>query len=357
MMAAEPPSVSRLRTQDHRAFGALVDGQYEPVRRYITRLVGDVEVAAELAQETFLRAYQALPGLADDSNVGAWLFRIATNLSRQHLRRRRLICWSRLEAHHAPSRSLEDDVARRDRVRRALARLPLDQRMCLLLYAWTGYTCAEIGGITGKSTAAVRMCLVRARRRFRAAYDACGDLGDLGHLGDGSDLIGGAGRTGDVAPAGGAAPPRSSAHSGGAGGAGVADTMEEDRSDCQAVEEALPFYPRGDLPRDTFSAVTRHLVDCLRCRNALTRVQATYRLLQRHLNLADGGYAPAARVTILARLGAPATAGAASSGPLSLEPTQAIETAAAAVVAPVPVPVLVPVRRPRREPPWSPPTS
>ncbi|MDQ3702587.1 MAG: sigma-70 family RNA polymerase sigma factor, partial [Chloroflexota bacterium] len=145
MMAAEPPSVSRLRTQDHRAFGALVDRQYEPVRRYITRIVGDAEVAADIAQETFLRAYQALPGLADDSNVGAWLFRIATNLSRQHLRHRRLICWSRLEAHHAPSRSLEDDVARRDRVRRALARLPLDQRICLLLYAWTGYTCAEIG--------------------------------------------------------------------------------------------------------------------------------------------------------------------------------------------------------------------
>ena len=63
-------------------------------------------------------------------------------------------------------------LARRDVVHRALSRLTLDQRVCLLLYAWTGYTCAEIGQITGRSTDAVRMLLVRARRRFRAAYGA-----------------------------------------------------------------------------------------------------------------------------------------------------------------------------------------
>ncbi|MGH2354387.1 MAG: RNA polymerase sigma factor [Chloroflexota bacterium] len=297
-MAVELPPISRLRAQDHQAFGALVDRHYEPVQRYLARLVGDAEVAAELTQETFLRAYQALPRLADDSNVGGWLFRIATNLARQHHRHRQLIGWSRLEcpdALGAPGRSLEDDVVRQDLVRQALAQLPLDQRVCLLLYAWTGYTCAEIGEIVGRSTDAVRMLLVRARRRFRAAYD---DVLDWLDRDDGANP--GTGNAGT----GGTGAPQAGTKRGDAGGTA---TMEDERtqrsdSDCRVVEEALPFYPRGDLRRDTFSAVTRHLADCLRCRHALLDVQATYCLLQWHLNTAPVGGVPAAKAAVMARL-------------------------------------------------------
>jgi len=138
-MPAEPPSIGQLRAQEHAAFGALVDWHYEPVRRYLTRLAGNPDVAAELTQETFLRAYQALPRLAEDSDIGGWLFRIAINLARQHHRRGQLIAWSRLEPNTewrlTPGRSLEDDIAQQDVVRRALDQLPLDQRACLLLYA------------------------------------------------------------------------------------------------------------------------------------------------------------------------------------------------------------------------------
>ncbi|HEU5314726.1 MAG TPA: sigma factor, partial [Chloroflexota bacterium] len=119
------PPLDRLRTQDHDAFDALVAASRARIARYLARLVGDAEVAADLTQDTFLRAYQALPALADDSDVGAWIYRIATNLARQHHRHGQLLCWQRLEPHHAPSRSLEDDVARRDDVHRALSRLTL----------------------------------------------------------------------------------------------------------------------------------------------------------------------------------------------------------------------------------------
>jgi DNA-directed RNA polymerase specialized sigma24 family protein len=65
---------------------------------------------------------------------------------------------------------LEETVAEQDAVRGALACLPPDHRACLLLYAWTGLSSAEIAPIVGRSAAAVRMILVRARREFRAAY-------------------------------------------------------------------------------------------------------------------------------------------------------------------------------------------
>jgi RNA polymerase sigma-70 factor (ECF subfamily) len=113
--------------------------------------------------------------LADDSRLAGWLFRIATNLARQHHRRRQAICWTRLprpDTYQASQPGVEDGVAQQDIVRRALAQLSLDQRACLLLYAWTGLTCAEIAEILGKSPEAVRMTLVRARRRFRDVYGA-----------------------------------------------------------------------------------------------------------------------------------------------------------------------------------------
>jgi RNA polymerase sigma-70 factor (ECF subfamily) len=171
---AEFPALDRLRARDHRAFDALVERHYGPVHRYLARLLGNPDTAAELAQETFLRAYQSIARLADDSNLGGWLFRIATNLVRQHYRRRR-IGWSdeaQLERRPATGERFEDAVAQQDAVRQALEQLPLRERVCLLLYAWTGYSCPEIGEILGSSTDAVRMTLVRARRRFRLAYGA-----------------------------------------------------------------------------------------------------------------------------------------------------------------------------------------
>jgi RNA polymerase sigma-70 factor (ECF subfamily) len=269
------PPLDRLRAQDHGAFDALVGLYHARIARYLTRLAGDAEVAAELTQDTFLRAYQALPTLADDSDVGAWLYRIATNLARQHHRHGQLLCWQRLEPHHAPSRSMEDDLARRDAVHRALSRLTLDQRICLLLYAWTGYTCAEIGQITGRSTDAVRMLLVRARRRFRAAYGAV----TAASAGIDDD------RPEPPAALGGPSEADTGDRSGGMGG-------------CGAVRHLLPLYPRGDLPLDDFVSVTRHLAGCAECREALLEVQTTYQLLQAHLNAADlnapGGVVPLA---------------------------------------------------------------
>ena len=274
--------IDRLREQESRAADALVRAHYDRIHRYLARLLGDAAAAEDLTQDTFLRAYEALPRLADDANLSGWLFRIATNLARKHYRRRRLVCWTRLPCgetpHYAPpTRALEEDVAAQDEVRRALDQLPLDQRACLLLYAWTGYTCPEIGQIMGRSADAARMLLVRARRRFRHAYAegiVAGGRHDPAAAADGN-------------AAGGADPLRPRKGDKGAK-EGRAATGATGRvpAVCERIQEALPRYPRADLPRDTFSAVTRHVRDCSRCRAALLDVQATYRLLQAYLNTA-----------------------------------------------------------------------
>ena len=258
-MVIDFPSIERLRAQEHAAFETLTERHYVPIRRYLTRLVGDAEVAAELTQDTFLRAYQALPRLADDSDVPGWLYRIATNLARQHYRHGRLIHWRSIEPHHLPAPSLEEDVAQQDLVRRAIYRLSLDQRACLLLFAWTGYTCAEIGQITDRSAEAVRMLLVRARRRFRELYD---------DLERGEDL-----------------PPLTS-NGKSPNGRHTPGADQSSRPQCENADETLPLYSRGDLPRETFAELTEHLTECTDCQVALRAEQTMNRLLQRSLALA-----------------------------------------------------------------------
>jgi RNA polymerase sigma-70 factor, ECF subfamily len=165
--------LERLRAQEQDSVSALVDAHYDRVHRYLARLLGDAETAADLTQETFVNAFRALPRLADDTNLSGWLFRIATNLARQHHRRAELVSWVPLAeeaTQPAMAGRMEDEIAERDEVHRALECLPLDHRACLLLCAWGGLRIAEFAPFLGTSTDAVRMMLVRARREFRAAY-------------------------------------------------------------------------------------------------------------------------------------------------------------------------------------------
>ena len=170
-MVVDQDFVSQLRDHEEPAILAFVDRYYTPIHRYLSRLLGDPQVAAELTQETFLEAYTTLPRLVYDSHLSAWLFQIATNLARKHHRRRCLIDWTSLDTRVAHPASLEQRIVQQDLIERALAQLPLDQKACLLLHAWAGLTCAEIARVVGKTEDAVKMMLMRARRQFRAAYD------------------------------------------------------------------------------------------------------------------------------------------------------------------------------------------
>jgi RNA polymerase sigma factor (sigma-70 family) len=114
-MLADRYFLSRLRDRAESAIQELFDQYYARIYRYLARLVDDPQTAADLAQETFLKAFVALHQLEDDSNVSAWLFQIATNLARSYHRRRRLIRWLPLDRAPASARH-EDDFAQRDPV-------------------------------------------------------------------------------------------------------------------------------------------------------------------------------------------------------------------------------------------------
>lgn len=169
--ATDSAFFQRLKARDKVAVNELVNRCYAPVQRYLTRLVGDPEVAAELTQQTFLQAYQALPSLREASNLSAWVFRIATNLALKHQRRQKLIRWLHLDESQAGQEGFEQQVIQREFIGRALDQLPTDYRIGLLLQAGSGLSCAEIAQVMGRTEGATKMMLVRAWRRFREVYE------------------------------------------------------------------------------------------------------------------------------------------------------------------------------------------
>jgi len=157
-------------------FEQIYEEYRERIYRYIRHLVTDQELAEDLVQETFTRAYKALPRMSDDLRLTPWLYRIATNACYDALRRRRLISWLTLdELDHEPASVTGDDPQEgyggtAEMVRAALARMPALYRQALLLRECEGYSMPEIAQALGIAPSGVKMFLSRARGHFRLHY-------------------------------------------------------------------------------------------------------------------------------------------------------------------------------------------
>jgi RNA polymerase sigma-70 factor, ECF subfamily len=154
---------------------------YQPIYRYVLRMIGDPEDAADLTVTSFEKALKAWPRRTADLKVRPWLYRIATNTCLDELRRRRLIRWLPLAVfgqsapHPVATDDPEDSAVRGENqreVRAALARLPDKYRTALLLREGEGLSCEQIGETLGISRAAAKVLLFRARERLREAYFA-----------------------------------------------------------------------------------------------------------------------------------------------------------------------------------------
>lgn len=99
MPDTEPILIQRAQKGDHEAFAALVDEHQRYVYNLALRVVKDENEALDLAQETFVRAWMALPNFKGQSQFRSWLYRIVTNL-----------CYNRLPNLRRSLNDLGDDV-------------------------------------------------------------------------------------------------------------------------------------------------------------------------------------------------------------------------------------------------------
>lgn len=155
-------------------FEAFFGRHHQDVFGYLWRLTGDEQAAYDLAQETFLRAWQHFPTIRDYDQPGAWLIRVATNLALKHLRHRgvvgRVAGMLGRDATQAVAGDHAARVAEGDQVRRILLAIAPRPRAVLVLHDAYGMSSVEIADTLGMTHAAVKMMLCRARERFRVQY-------------------------------------------------------------------------------------------------------------------------------------------------------------------------------------------
>lgn len=159
---------------DDQAFRALVERWERSVFAFLARMLGSAEEAQDLGQETFLRVIQQAGRYRAEGQFKSWLFRVAGNLARSRLRRRRILTWVRFEPdiHEpndeaaAPSEALER-AELRDAVRAALAKLPARQRQVLILRHYESMSYEQIARAMGTSARAVDSLLSRGKAALR----------------------------------------------------------------------------------------------------------------------------------------------------------------------------------------------
>jgi len=153
----------------HDRFVVLFETLFPRIYRVLNRITGDPDLAADLAQETFIRLYRR--GFLPDSPE-AWLISVAMNLFRNvqttGQRRRRILSLA-FRAPQIRASAPEDAGESRRRVRRALDQLSERDRQILLLQA-DGFSYREIAAGLGLHEASIGVFLARARRAFRKLY-------------------------------------------------------------------------------------------------------------------------------------------------------------------------------------------
>jgi RNA polymerase sigma factor (sigma-70 family) len=166
-------TVTRPTSAQNSDFERFFETHEAQITGYLYRVTGDAQSAADLSQETFLRAWQQFDRIRDYERPGAWLTRVATNLALQHLRRRRVPVGAAqpLDEYSSPNASDPGHrFAERDLVRTALLEVPPKPRAMLVLREVYGFSGEEVAETLGMSREAVKVALWRARAQFRAAY-------------------------------------------------------------------------------------------------------------------------------------------------------------------------------------------
>lgn len=153
-------------------FRILVDRYEDSLYRHLCRMTENDDLAAELLQRTFIRSYRRLEQCRNPERVGGWMFRIASNLCKDHLRRRdqdnvALEDAPPVQSERADPETEAERGEMRVQLEEALQALTPEKREAFLLKHLEEYTYTEISERLGVSTSAVKMRVHRAREELQ----------------------------------------------------------------------------------------------------------------------------------------------------------------------------------------------
>jgi len=186
-LAADQQVVVWAQDGDEAAFRELIRRYQRPIFSIIYRMVGDRELAEDLAQETFIKVLNAIDSYRPEHKFSSWIFKIANNAAIDHLRRRELETLSldgapdaitaerqgatALQVRDRAESPLDEMEARElgSQIERAIARLRPEYRSCIVLRHVEGRAYEEIAEILGLPLGTVKTYIHRARAELRAA--------------------------------------------------------------------------------------------------------------------------------------------------------------------------------------------
>ena len=172
----ESSVVTNLRARNPDAFSDIVDRYQLQIMRYLYRLTGELELAKDLTQDTFVQAFESIPKTDPNSQLQLkpWLFRVATNKAMQYYRRKKIIRFipfqHNRDANISNNRDHSDEIIERLTIEDALCQVAVQQRTCLVLHFIEGFKYREIAQTLGISEDAVRMRVMRGQQAFRKIY-------------------------------------------------------------------------------------------------------------------------------------------------------------------------------------------
>ena len=176
LMNSSEELIARARRGDHEAFRLIFDRYARPIISFVYDMVGRRELAEELTQETFVRAYRNIKGLRDETKLSTWLFGIAKNVARESLRsrirddRKVGIDDDRIMELADAGVTPDDQLLNKELngvIREALGALDEDKRLVFTLKIFQQRSYEEIAEITGSSIPKLKTDLHRARAEMR----------------------------------------------------------------------------------------------------------------------------------------------------------------------------------------------
>ncbi len=161
------------RDEAYRFVEELFAKHQNEIYAYLLRMLRDPDLAADLTQDAFVKAYRAYDSLEKPENARAWLYQIAHRVALDDLRRRRIVRFVPLVGEARNSAPSAEHLAMDNRLsgdlQRALEKIPERQRAALLLSELHDMTGLQLAAVLGVSHVAARALLTRARESLRLA--------------------------------------------------------------------------------------------------------------------------------------------------------------------------------------------
>ena len=188
MTSTDEDLVARAKRGDADSFNQLILRWERPIYALAYRVIGREEEARDVCQDTFLRAFRALPGFKGEAKFSSWVYRIAMNLCRDWMRKQRRAPTAQMPegvdpiemaSENGPVESIETLVERRELsgvVAEAMKLLPEEQRMAIILKEYHGMTFQEIADLQGCPLSTVKTRLYQGLSVLRRRLEKNGQM-------------------------------------------------------------------------------------------------------------------------------------------------------------------------------------